>query len=299
MTHKKRRKITAVLTNIFFPGLGSLYATFPKRALLFLLINFLFGFLYQVMIVFGPAMMVIFLALFAGFEIYMGVDGFLRARKANRAKRPLTKLNRWYSYLLFIGASIGLFLLYNYTPMSRAISETYDGSSTSMAPTVLYGDRIVVQKAFFKVDRGDVVIFVSPENGMEMPYLKRVIGLPGDTIEISDKPTLAVNGKPIEHKRQGFFQYKDYTETQQVGFLFREGIGDEGHEVLYDEDEKFISGYHPIYETYRVPAGSYFVMGDNRDNSNDSRFFGSVKKEDILGKALYVYRPSSRFGRKL
>jgi signal peptidase I len=147
--------------------------------------------------------------------------------------------------------------------------------SSSMEDTLLVGDHIFVNKflygyrlpfregrilVFSEPQRGDIVVFVFPEDPSK-DFIKRVVAVPGDTVEIRQK-TLYINGRPVE---------EDYTR-------FADGFSTDGFVRTRDNME-------PI----TVPPGKYFVMGDNRDRSYDSRFWGFVDKEAVIGKALFIY----------
>jgi signal peptidase I len=146
--------------------------------------------------------------------------------------------------------------------------------SGSMEPTLLVGDHILVNKFIYGVkvpfarttlipirepDREDVVVFIYPEDPSK-DFIKRVIGLPGDTIRIQGS-RLSINGEPFED-RYGFFAASGSENRIERAYSFG-----------------------PI----TVPADQYFVMGDNRDHSYDSRFWGFVPEESIKGKAFIIY----------
>jgi signal peptidase I len=135
--------------------------------------------------------------------------------------------------------------------------------SESMVPTLMVWDRILINKLaydFVEPQRGDIVLFESPEGRAE-PLIKRVVGLPGDTIEVR-AGTLYVNGR-----RQREPYVSDHLRNMQ-------------------------SPYDPT----EVPEGHYFMMGDNRGNSADSRVFGPVPEENLIGEALFRFWPPSRVG---
>jgi signal peptidase I len=151
----------------------------------------------------------------------------------------------------------------------------------SMENNLLIGDHLLVNKFVFgptltslervvlptrDVRRGDVVVFKFPEEP-DRDFIKRVIGLPGETLEVRQK-RVYVNGKPIDEP--------------YVHFLEPAATASERHEVTsFDLRERF----GPV----TVPAGKYFVMGDNRDNSQDSRYWGFLPREYVKGRALIVY----------
>lgn len=140
-------------------------------------------------------------------------------------------------------------------------------SGASMESSFHNGEYILTNKIEYKLnnpERGDVVIFKSPKN-KEVDYIKRVIGLPGETVKLEDN-IFYVNGKKIE---------EPYLDPGL--FTFGGSYLHEGEEVT-------------------VPEGQYFVVGDNRPHSSDSREFGPIAKEDFIGKALFRYWPFTRTG---
>jgi len=168
--------------------------------------------------------------------------------------------------------------------------------SGSMIPTLQVGDFILVNKYSYGIrlpllgskiididepKRGDIVVFRFPEDP-SIDYIKRVIGLPGDHISYIDK-TVYVNGEPARQEPLG-----TYTGTgsglRMSGASHRiEHLDGVDHEILIRTMRRSASG------EFDVPAGRYFVMGDNRDNSNDSRFWGTVPEENLVGKAFMIW----------
>jgi len=151
----------------------------------------------------------------------------------------------------------------------------------SMEKNLLIGDHLLVNKFVFAptmsglermllpidpVRRGDILVFKYPQDP-ERDFIKRVIGLPGETLEVRNKKVF-INGKPLAEP--------------YVHFLFPPEERAPG-DVNFDLSEK--SDYGPV----NVPAGHYFMMGDNRDNSEDSRYWGFMPADYIKGKALFVY----------
>jgi signal peptidase I len=168
-----------------------------------------------------------------------------------------------------------------------AIADWNDVPTGSMKPSIIEGDRIFVNKLAYDLKvpftlwrvarwaepaRGDVVVFFEPVH--EQRYVKRVIGRPGDVIELRDN-RLIVNGHAIEYE----------TRSRENGrVLVDEDLDGRTHAVALMPGTVSLSDYGPI----TVPEGQYFLMGDNRDQSFDSRYFGFVDRDRIVGRATRI-----------
>ena len=189
--------------------------------------------------------------------------------------------------------------------------EPFKIPSGSMIPTLHIGDLILVNKFHYgirlpvantkltegtAVQRGDVMVFRYPPKP-SVDYIKRVVGLPGDEVAYLNK-SLTINGKPVTTEvLPDFFD----ESTMRYHKQRRETLGVKPHQTLQDDDRPaFVPGADPFpgrencnYTvegvTCKVPAGHYFMMGDNRDNSLDSRYFGFVPDANIVGKAFFVW----------
>ena len=172
------------------------------------------------------------------------------------------------------------------------IVQAFKIPSGSMKPTLLIGDHLLVNKfiygiklplidrfliRFKKPERGDIVVFKWPKDESK-DFIKRVIGIEGDRIEIKGD-ILYTNGKKVKIEYIG--KYNDKTISQAD--RYQEFLGDNEHYIL-DEIVKY-ENFGPVI----VPENSVFVMGDNRDNSQDSRYWGFVSLNKIKGKALIIY----------
>lgn len=193
------------------------------------------------------------------------------------------------------------------------IYEPFQIPSGSMMPTLLVGDFILVEKFSYGIKepvwqntlipmgspkRGDVAVFKYPED-QRVDFIKRVIGLPGDRIVYKDKQLYLVPAcnettcgqyQPLDMSFLGEEIFKHETDSMQV---YNEILGEEAHQLLINPNRpEQIQAYYqqPNIETYSnewvVPEGQYFVMGDNRDNSRDSRFWGFVPERNLVGKAV-------------
>ena len=197
--------------------------------------------------------------------------------------------------------------------------EPFKIPSGSMIPTLLVGDLILVNKFTYGVRlpvihtkltegaaprRGDVMVFRYPPRP-SLDYIKRVVGVPGDEVAYLNK-RLTLNGQPVPTAALPDFFDKD---AMRYAKQFEETLGDKRHRVLNDEDRPaFIPGaedfpfkdscrYSVEGVTCKVPAGHYFMMGDNRDNSLDSRYWGFVPDRNIVGKAFFVWMNFGDFKR--
>ncbi len=191
--------------------------------------------------------------------------------------------------------------------------EPFKIPSGSMMPTLLTGDLILVNKYTYGLRlpvlntkitggtppaRGDVMVFRYPPKP-SLDYIKRVVGLPGDEVAYLNK-TLTINGQPVS--KTAVPDYFD-DETMRYFKQFGEDLGGKQHKLLNDESRR--AGFSdveiaafPYRENCRysvegvvckVPEGHYFVMGDNRDNSLDSRYLGFVPDQNIVGKAFFIW----------
>jgi len=168
--------------------------------------------------------------------------------------------------------------------------------SGSMMPTLLVGDFILVNKYAYGIrlpvintkiidagepKRGDVMVFRFPRDP-SIDYIKRVIGIPGDKIQYKSKQ-LFINGEPIPQVSQSIYEGVGSGVSISEAELKLEEFDDVKHQVLIDRGKPSIN-----YE-FIVPEDKYFVMGDNRDNSNDSRYWGMVPQENLVGKAFFIW----------
>ncbi|MDR3322856.1 MAG: signal peptidase I, partial [Zoogloeaceae bacterium] len=231
-----------------------------------------------------------------------------------KKRRTPTDANPWWVEYgsSFFPVILVIFVLRSF------IVEPFRIPSGSMTPTLLDGDFILANKYTYGVrlpilhkkiiavnltQRGDVMVFRYPENP-EQNYIKRVIGVPGDTVAYQDK-RLTINGKeiPVE-PLEGYLHVENHgSERIESTYLdqFEERLGNVSHRMLNNQDvPAYINGASPFPDrdhcqyntsgvTCQVPAGRYFVMGDNRDNSQDSRYWGFVPEENIVGKAFFIW----------
>jgi signal peptidase I len=235
--------------------------------------------------------------------------GWLAKRRAKEARQPW-----WVEYSVsFFPVILIVFLLRSF------LVEPFKIPSGSMIPTLLVGDFILVNKFAYGIrlpvanrklievgspQRGDVMVFRYPEDP-SLDYIKRVVARPGDRIEYRDK-RLSVNGRQLELKR-----LEDYLSRERMQYTQRylEKLDGTEHEILVEEDAP---AFVPQVRTFpfaanchyninglvcTVPPGHYFLMGDNRDNSSDSRVWGFVPDENIVGRAFFIWLNLGELGR--
>ena len=180
------------------------------------------------------------------------------------------------------------------TSIKSAIADWYVVPTGSMKPTIVEGDRIFTNKLAYDLkvpyttlhiavwdepERGDIVVFISPVDGKRL--VKRVVGLPGDKIALHNN-RLLIDGKEVSYVPLPPNNFPDVTSSDHSDCLFyRERLIEKDHPVMITPDIVSLRSFNSVV----VPDGRYFMMGDNRDNSADSRYFGFVDRKNILGKA--------------
>lgn len=204
------------------------------------------------------------------------------------------KNSYWKSFTI-LGLAIFIAFVFRYT-----IASPYKIPTGSMIPTLKIGDFLFVSKLSYGIkvpftnhnfythslpQAGDVVVFEFPENP-KLDYIKRVVAVAGDTVEIRDHnlfindaqvPNIPLLGNDVLYDH-------DHYERDILG-IYRETIAQSDHLIMKRQHGRRMSQFGP----YKVPKGHVFVMGDNRDNSEDSRFWGPLPIKNIRGKALFVW----------
>jgi signal peptidase I len=259
MSNKPRRPLIAALLSLLSTGLGHFYSGNPKRGLFF------FGIGAFLVLVFAASFALIdpnvFFILFAvaigiAFIVFYISDAILIAKRNKEYYEP-AKYNRWYVYIGYIVMATIFNCVYAYAIIVPFFVQAYKLPTGSMEPTLLVGDHLLVNKLIYKTalpKQGDIIVFKYPRN-LESAHIKRLIGEPGDTVEMTGRLVL-LNGKPLKEN------YVKHINPESV----------------YDH-----------FGPYRIPPDNYFVLGDNRDNSMDSRYFGYVPRENLIGKPLFIY----------
>ncbi len=277
---KPKEPLIAVMLTVLLPGLGQVYAGRTRRGIaVFLLPNIItiLGLLYVAnpttrinSIVFIIAL--ILMAALIAFAIFIIIDAYKCAQKHNLTNNLTRKLSGRKRVMIIAGILFfGFFfnsseLITSYVQSN--IIGAYSIPAASMMPTLAAGDRLLVDKRAYMhsaPQREDVVVFDHPEHESRK-FLKRIIGLPGETIEIKDGKVL-INGAVLPEssavRRNYYYNAGDYGKAGQL---------------------------------IKIPKDSYFVLGDNSKNSMDSRYWGFVPVESIIGKATKIYYPLDRTG---
>lgn len=182
-------------------------------------------------------------------------------------------------------------------PLRSSVADWNWVPTGSMNPTILEGDMVYVNKLAYDFrapltlhslkhisnpDRGDICVLLSPDDNTRL--VKRVIGLPGDTLELSSN-LLSINGSPLIYTDLKEEKYAGLEDTiKRNGYFAEEYLGDAAHAVMAIKGHSAMRSFAPV----TIPENHYFVMGDNRDNSKDSRCFGFVERKQFLGEATRV-----------
>jgi len=222
--------------------------------------------------------------------------------------------SRWYGLLgIYLGMGLVIF------GFRAFLFEPFRHPSGSMLPTIETGSIFVVQKWGYghygtwgipvfqrpissELRRGDIIVFDHQTDAdTTVQFVKRLIGLPGDTITYRDKK-LIINGIEIPHIKEGDYTAARDAKDVQSLIRYTESLDGMDYSVIINENVNWIITQAPTFfrqegcvydnhgETCKIPAGYYFVMGDNRDNSNDSRYWGFVPAMNIVGKMFYMFR---------
>jgi signal peptidase I len=219
---------------------------------------------------------------------------FLRKKRTPGAAEPvLVEYSKSFFPVILVVFLIRSFLV-----------EPFKIPSGSMMPTLLAGDFILVNKysyglrvpilnnTFLEVghpQRGDVFVFHYPPDP-SIDYIKRVVGVPGDKIAYRDK-RLYINGQALQTDFADDYSYMAAGLNMIKAKRYQEQLGEKKHDILIEEESITIDG------EVEVPEGHYFAMGDNRDNSKDSRVWGFVPEQNLVGKAFFIWWNFDNFGR--
>ncbi|MEZ7196848.1 signal peptidase I [Pseudodesulfovibrio karagichevae] len=253
---KPRNPWLALVLSLAAVGLGQVYNGQWKKGAGFYLAELLVA---LVMVLFWAdfAAMLLCVSILLGYNLFVAGEAFATARKSSGY--TFKPCNRWWIYLLCLAVSLG-----SGAAFERVVKgwffKAYEVPSASMLPTIRVGDHFMVEvlEPEDALKRGDIVIFCMPET-RGRDFVKRIVGLPGETVEIKARQVF-VDGAALSEP------YVCYTR--------------QGNLPVRD-----------IFGPVTLGAGEYFLMGDNREDSFDSRWLGPVPRDKITGRAGYIYFP--------
>jgi len=259
---RKRKPIVALLLSFFTPGLGQVYnGRLVKGA-----VYYFAGFLLTAALLFSGLFfhftgMIFCLVILLLYFIFILMDALIGAIKLKEI--ALKPYNKWYLYLIIFLINIFAIQPLVGSSIKNNLVRAYKIPSGGMDPTIFNDDRLIANMQIFKKElprRGDIVIFRYPLNRSK-DFIKRIIGLPGETLQIFNKKVF-INNRLMEEP------FAIHTDQRIIP----------GAEQPRDNTG-------PIF----IPPNKLFVIGDNRDQSFDSRYWGFVDLSDLKGKALYIY----------
>lgn len=268
LIESRRRWWLAGLLSFLVPGMGQVYNGEATKGLFYYFListwgGLVFSLLYYMMKhpITRSGLGVLFLLFFISIAAHLLVimESIRTASKTNSEHR-LNPYNRWYVYLIVIVLVSAVDQSVSFAIRDNVI-KAYKIPSKSMQPTIEAGDHVFCNMLYYRhanPARNDLIIFKYP-NDKNMEFIKRIIGLPGDTVEIINN-VLFVNSRKVDEPN-AVYTWSDNPSWQEM------------------------VNFGPV----TVPENEYFVMGDNRNNSNDSRNFGAISRQEIQGKAVFIY----------
>ena len=283
MERKKRYPIIAAVFSLLTPGLGQLYNGQLKKGIIFFGADFVLPIL---LFLIGiqrrfPGLIALILFMTCLWVFIIGEAFFTALRKKEVVLKPY---NKWYVYILIILLISGTYMI-----PSRDIAykifrfSPFKITTGAMEPALESGDYLIADLKYFKeneIQRGDLVVFKFPQDPSK-DFVKRIIAMEGEKIEIRDKQVYI----------------NDELNSEEFKIPKDDKIESKPEDEFYYYDISKRNSFGPEI----VPAGYCFVLGDNRDNSYDSRYWGFLPLSHIKGKSLYVYwsKDKSRIGLKI
>ena len=264
MANAPRKPWLAGLLTFISVGLGHFYTGEPKRGVVLFLVGLVLLIVATACLLVPSFSLSIFFVFWVGsfYTAYCIVD-VVKIVKQQGNEYELKSFNKWYYYLLFWFCTTGVFHPLTDLFVRSSLVEPYKIPSASMLPTLLVGDHLLTDKFIYKraePERGEIIIFSNPRNPKQN-YIKRIIAVGGDTVQIVNK-RVYLNNRLLR---------EDYVIYQHPNIL-------PGSVSPRDN-------FGPI----RIPQGTVFVLGDNRDNADDSRYWGFVMAGEIKARAMSIY----------
>jgi len=251
---KKRSPTLAALLSLLMLGLGHIYVGSLNKGLSLLAIEYTFIFLAGAIGILSTFYGIIALIILTiGLRLFAIIDSVRIARR--NKNYALKSYNRWYWYIAIFATFVLISIILSSFRSTVLNYETYRMPFASMSPTLQAGDFITVNTKYPHAIRGDVVVFLSPKNRNTV-FTKRVIAVGSDHVSIK-KGIVIVNGQVLD--------------------------------ILQVKDDKRQKDFSISMAEIMIPEGQVFLLGDWRDNSNDSRYWGTVPTSDIIGKVTYIW----------
>lgn len=306
--NRKPNKWLAALLGLFFPTIAQLYVAQPAWAAVYFVAFWTMsvGFAASHAPAAAPAKALLMVVIGVGCAVQA-----YRFAVRYPADKPHPRYSRWFGAL----GVLLLILIPSGIVMRIFVIEPFSIPSAAMLPTVAPGHYIMVRKWSYghyslfgaplvqggmsaEVRRGDMIVFDDPENP-RVRFVKRVIALPGDKLVYRDDKTLAINDTAVPQRPEGEYNAVSGDALQHFSRLGETLDGTE-YEVLVKPDAPWVyrdaaftsidgCAYDDHALTCTVPQGQYFVLGDNRDNSRDSRYWGFVPADHIVGKVVSIW----------
>ncbi len=275
MNSRPKEPLLALMITFIFSGLGQVYAGYPKRGFIFISVQIVSVVGLGIYVINPETKMHILLlspvVIYVLFSLYIIVDSYRCARKFNQDNNLERKISVGKRVLLLIGILFFLVGPNISTPLTiylrSNVIQAFRFPSGSMQPTIVEGDRLLADKRVYKKtspQRGDLIVFVYPQDETR-DFLKRLIAIGGDKVEIRNGD-IYINDNLVTDSR-----------IKDRHYYNRGDFGQEGNSIT-------------------VPEGQYYVLGDNSASSHDSRFWGFVPEENLIGKIYKIYWPPERSG---
>jgi signal peptidase I len=276
----KKNIFIALFFNLIAVGLGQFYLGYVKTGIVIFLIDLVLVYcLKSAVLGFSAYSFIGNLICICGLMLGAIIHVVIIYRKNSTNETP--RFVNWKSYASFIITSFGIGF---FVPSGGY--KSFKVNSHSMLPALMIGDR-VMSKGDFEIERGNVYFFKYPLKP-DVTYVKRLIALPGDTIEtIGD--SIFVNGNMLEQSEVDFSKYRDVLGEKYSSSDYKvkkENINQRSYFILLRKNKLFDT---KDIAQFTIPAGKFFFIGDNRDNSADSRIFGPVSFENIIGKPSFIF----------
>lgn len=276
MDKKPKEPLLSLMLAFICPGLGHVYCGYVQLGIIFLIAPLLIaaGLGWHVIQPDTKLYAWMWIPVVAGviFSLYILIDSYRCANRYNKEHNLERKITGGKRALYIFGILICMFVIDLGTPIASYIRENvvqaFKIPSGAMQPTLIPKDRILADKSAYKdasPQRGDIVVFKYPEDPSR-DFIKRVVGLPGESLEIREGK-IYINGQMLSGS----------SKIAEIYYYNRGPNAQQGQAV-------------------DIPAGHYFVMGDNSQSSHDSRFWGFVPEENLIGKAYKIYYPFARSG---